>query len=115
MESEKWVKIESFRNGIRKLLDFWMFSEWNPIFLWGKSDQSDVSDSSDWSDHQLVDLLARRLVDLLLVLVFAAVFVGYLLEEGEFFDAVGWVVAFGDGFFHVFVPVEHVVLLKAVL
>ena len=24
-------------------------------FLWGKSDQSDVSDSSDWSDHQLVD------------------------------------------------------------
>lgn len=56
MESEKWVKIESFRNGIRKLLDFWMFSEWNPIFLWGKSDQSGVSDSSDWSDHQLVDL-----------------------------------------------------------
>ena len=48
---------------------------------------------------------------MLLVLVFAAVFVGYLLEEGEFFDAVGWVVAFGDGFFHVFVPVEHVVLL----
>ncbi len=54
-------------------------------------------------------------MDLLLVLVFAAVFVGYLLEEGEFFDAVGWVVAFGDGFFHVFVPVEHVVLLKVVL
>lgn len=64
---------------------------------------------------RLVDLLTCWLVGLLLVLVFAAVFVGYLLEEGEFFDAVGWVVAFGDGFFHVFVPVEHVVLLKAVL
>lgn len=79
------------------------------------SDQSDSSDLSDWSDRQLVDLLTCRLVDFLLVLVFAAVFVGYLLEEGEFFDAVGWVVAFGDGFFHVFVPVEHVVLLKAML
>lgn len=86
-------------------------------FLGGadSSDVSDVSDVSDWSDHQLVDSLACWLVDLLLVLVFAAVFVGYLLEEGEFFDAVGWVVAFGDGFFHMFVPVEHVVLLKAVL
>ena len=105
MESEKWWKIESFRNGIL-------------FFLWGKSDlsdSSDVSDVSDWSDHQLVDSLARWLVDLLLVLVFVAVFVGYLLEEGEFFYAEGWVVAFGDGFFHMFVPVEHVVLLKAVL
>lgn len=68
MESEKWWKIESFRNRIRKLLDFWKFLEWNSktfgflevlgmesYFLWGKSDQSDVSDSSDWSDHQLVD------------------------------------------------------------
>lgn len=91
--------------------------------MWEKSDLSDSSDVSDWSDHQLVDSLTCRLVDLLtcwlvdllLVLVFAAVFVGYLLEDGEFFGAVGWVVAFGDGFFHVFVPVEHVVLLKAVL
>ena len=86
--------------------------------MWEKSDlsdSSDVSDVSDWSDYQLVDSLARWLVDLLLVLVFAAVFVGYLLDEGEFFDAVGWVVAFGDGFLHMFVPVEHVVLLKAVL
>lgn len=105
MESENFWIFGSFRNGIL-------------FFLWEKSDlsdSSDVSDVSDWSDHQLVDLLACRLVDLLLVLVFAAVFVGYLLEEGEFFDAVGWVVAFGDGFFHMFVPVEHVVLLKAVL
>lgn len=85
------------------------------FFCGGESDLSDSSDVSDWSDHQLVDLLTCRLVDSLLVLVFAAVFVGYLLEDGEFFDAVGWVVAFGDGFFHVFVPVEHVVLLKAVL
>ena len=46
-------------------------------------------------------------------MVFAAVFVGYLLEEGEFFDAVGWVVAFDDGLFHGFVLVEHVVLLRA--
>lgn len=88
---------------------------WEKSDLSDSSDVSDVSDVSDWSDHQLVDSLARWLVDLLLVLVFAAVFVGYLLEEGEFFDAVGWVVAFGDGFFHVFVPVEHVVFLKAVL
>ena len=76
---------------------------------------SDSSDVSDWSDHQLVDLLTCWLVDLLLVLVFAAVFVGYLLEDGEFFGAVGWVVAFGDGFFHMFVPVEHVVFFKAML
>ena len=105
MESENFWIFGSFRNGIL-------------FFLQEKSDQSDVSDvsdESDWSDHQLVDSLACWLVDLLLVLVFAAVFVGYLLEEGEFFDAVGWVVAFGDGFFHVFVPVEHVVLLKVVL
>lgn len=88
-----------------------------------QSDLSDLSDLSDWLEHQLVDLLTCRLVDLLacwlvdflLVLVFAAVFVGYLLEDSEFFDAVGRVVAFGDGFFHVFVPVEHVVFLKAVL
>ena len=36
-------------------------------------------------------------------------------RNGILFFAVGWVVAFGDGFFHMFVPVEHVVLLKAVL
>lgn len=99
MESENFWIFGSFRNGI--------------LFFCGG--ESDVSDVSDWSDHQLVDLLTCRFVGLLLVLVFAAVFVGYLLDEGEFFDAVGWVVAFGDGFFHVFVPVEHVVLLKAVL
>ena len=34
--------------------------------------------------------------------------------ESYFFVWEG-VVAFGDGLFHVFVPVEHVVLLKAVL
>ena len=102
MESENFLVFGSFRNGIL-------------FFLWEKSDLSDSSDVSDWSDHQLVDLLTCWLVDLLLVLVFAAVFVGYLLEEGEFFDAVGWVVAFGDGFFHMFVPVEHVVLFKAML
>lgn len=51
MESEKWWKIESFRNGIL-------------FFLWGKSDSSDVSDVSDVSDHQLVDLLTCWLVDL---------------------------------------------------
>ena len=42
IESEKFWIFGSFRNGIL-------------FFLWGKSDQSDVSDSSDWSDHQLVD------------------------------------------------------------
>lgn len=36
MESEKFGKIESFRNEIRKLLDFWKFSEWNPIFFVGE-------------------------------------------------------------------------------
>ena len=103
MESENFWIFGVFRNGI-------LF-----FFGGGESDRSDLSDVSDWSDHQLVDSLTCRLVDLLLVLVFAAVFVGYLLEDGEFFGAVGWVVAFGDGFFHMFVPVEHVVLLKAVL
>lgn len=55
MESEKWGKIESFRNEIL-------------FFLWGKSDlsdQSDLSDVSDWSDHQLVDSLTCWLVGLL--------------------------------------------------
>ena len=33
-------------------------------FLWEKSDLSDSSDVSDWSDHQLVDPLTCRLVDL---------------------------------------------------
>lgn len=63
MESEKWWKIESFRNGIRKLLDFWKFLGMESYFfvgggesdLFDLSDSSDLSDVSDLSDHQLVD------------------------------------------------------------
>lgn len=54
MESENFWIFGSFRNGIL-------------FFCGGESDLFDLSDSSDvsdWSDHQLVDSLARWLVDL---------------------------------------------------